>query len=509
MDEQQRKPLISTEGEDKEPTPAKPRSGCLSNLLTAAGFIFLILIIFRSCGGDRDSEKTPKDSAPRITETETEAPPSAPPDEITSYEVTIILDYEEVPLTTNSPINICVDDTVLGRQDAGTKETYTVSLDKGEHKFYLKNDGLYSTSKLPFDVSDQQTSFQFGAKTRLTFGVEVWEESTSDSQPTSTATDHTAPISDGDWIDTCLAELGDYSLNVLLPQELYDVTQSYGYPGTRSDIEFLEGNLMLSVSAELIVHDSMVYSAYEQVGEDMDQTADLMFEAVCQALFELAEEQCADYGLQISKPVVETRTNGDTVWRVCTYTGSSKTSSLKSVMSHYFYMDGTLRAFITISSIISDNADSSELETFGVWVDVLQSSLEIEKNAQGTGQILGNGTDYVGTWEDIGGQSCILEIEPLPVDGYYSIHINWWAGTQYNIDWSYSGRFDGTMGGIECDHGTRTDYSPEASSEEVYSDSGTGWLRLTSDGRIEWENSSENLSKEFPDMTFLFQKSNT
>ena len=34
---------------------------------------------------------------------------------------------------------------------------------------------------------------------------------------------------------------------------------------------------MLSVSAELIAHDSMVYSAYEQFGEDMDQTADLMF----------------------------------------------------------------------------------------------------------------------------------------------------------------------------------------------------------------------------------------
>ena len=336
MDEQQRKPLISTEGEDKEPTPAKPRSDCLSNLLTAAGFIFLILIIFRSCGGDRDSEKAPKDSAPQIKEAETVVPPSAPPDEITSYEVTIILDYEEVPLTTNSPINICVDDTVLGRQDAGTKETYTVSLDEGEHKFYLKNDGLYSTRKLPFDVSDQQTSFQFGAKTRLTFGVEVWEDTIEGDQALPTIADSIASTWDGVWIDTCLAELEDYSLNVSLPQELYDVTQSYGYPGARSDIEFLADNLMLSVSAELIAHDSMVYTAYEQFGEDMNRTVDFMFEMVCEALSEIAVEQRADYGLQVSDPVIENRTNSSTTWRVCTCTGSRKSDERKMVMSNYF-----------------------------------------------------------------------------------------------------------------------------------------------------------------------------
>ena len=507
MDEQQRK-ICKAQG-SMMPSD-NPTSSFSKGSSNNAGLIFLILIIFRSCGGDRDSKKPPKDSVPQIKETETEAPPSAPLDEITSYEVTIILDYEEVPLTTNSPINICVDDTVLGRQDAGTKEAYTVSLGEGEHKFYLKNDGLYSTSKLPFDVSDQQTSFQFGAKTRLTFGVEVWEDTIGGDQTTPTITDNAASTWDGVWIDTCLAELEDYSLNVSLPQELYDVTQSYGYPGARSDMGFLEDDLMLSASAELIAHDSMVYTAYEQFGEDMNRTVDFMFEMACDALSEIAAEQCADYGLEVSEPIIETRTNGNTVWKVCTYTGSRKSGDIRASISHYFYMDDTLRASITISSIISDNASKSgELEMFNTWLDVFQSSLEIERSASETGQVTGTGADYVGTWEDLGGQSCILEIAALPVDGYYSININWWVGTQYNIDWSYSGRYDGTMGGIECSHGTRTDYTSGESSEEVYSDCGTGWLRLTGDGRIVWENLSENLSEEFPDMTFLFQQRNT
>ena len=147
--------------------PRVPLPAALHNVLGVLGVIFIALILFRSCGGDRKAEDQ---STEPTTKTEaTEQLPAVDMPQTVSYEVTIVLDYEEVPLTTNSPINLCVDDQEIGRQDAGTTETYTVILDEGVHKFYLKNDGLYSTEKLSFNVSEQSTSFQFGAKTRLTF----------------------------------------------------------------------------------------------------------------------------------------------------------------------------------------------------------------------------------------------------------------------------------------------------------------------------------------------------
>lgn len=92
------------------------------------------------------------------------------------YDVTITLDYEEVFLTSNTTLNVYVNDQKIGRQEAGTEVEYPISLEKGSHEFYLKNDGIYSTEKLTFEVTKDDQSFSFGAKTRLTFGVEIWNK---------------------------------------------------------------------------------------------------------------------------------------------------------------------------------------------------------------------------------------------------------------------------------------------------------------------------------------------
>lgn len=105
--------------------------------------------------------------------------PPPPPEE---YEVTVYLEYQKVALTTNSEVNVYVDDIKLGRQSAGTNRTYTVSLEAGEHRFYLRNDGIWKSDAVIFDVPEQDSSFSFGTKTRLTFGMEVWmnqEETTA------------------------------------------------------------------------------------------------------------------------------------------------------------------------------------------------------------------------------------------------------------------------------------------------------------------------------------------
>ena len=90
------------------------------------------------------------------------------------YSVTVNLEYQKVPLTTNSEVNVYVDDIKLGRQEAGTSSSYSVSLTEGDHKFYLKNDGLWKSEEVTFSVSDSKKSFSFGTKTRLTFGMEIW-----------------------------------------------------------------------------------------------------------------------------------------------------------------------------------------------------------------------------------------------------------------------------------------------------------------------------------------------
>ena len=95
---------------------------------------------------------------------------------VKTCKVTIMLDYEEVFLTSNTTLNVYIDDEKIGRQEAGTAVEYPVSLEEGSHEFYLKNDGLYSTDKLTFEVTKDDQSFSFGAKTRLTFGVEIWNK---------------------------------------------------------------------------------------------------------------------------------------------------------------------------------------------------------------------------------------------------------------------------------------------------------------------------------------------
>lgn len=89
--------------------------------------------------------------------------------------VKITVNYEKVAFTSNTPMNVYIGDKKIGRQEAGTKVVYKVELEKGTHEFYLKTDTVYKTDKIEFVVNDDNTEVYFGAKTRLTFGVEVWE----------------------------------------------------------------------------------------------------------------------------------------------------------------------------------------------------------------------------------------------------------------------------------------------------------------------------------------------
>lgn len=96
--------------------------------------------------------------------------------QVEKFDVTITLNYEEVFLTSNTTMNVYIDDTKIGRQEAGSTVSYDISLEKGSHTFYLKNDGIYKTDKLSFEVSKDGQIFAFGAKTRMTFGMEIWNE---------------------------------------------------------------------------------------------------------------------------------------------------------------------------------------------------------------------------------------------------------------------------------------------------------------------------------------------
>ncbi len=120
------------------------------------GLIIIAVIAVNCAGNNNSAEKT--QSMP------------------TFYNITITLNYEEVPLTTNSPINVFVGDIKLGRQEAGTSKSYTVQLEEGEYEFYLKNDGIYTSPKIKFKVMPNRKTFKFGTKTSLIVGMDIWAE---------------------------------------------------------------------------------------------------------------------------------------------------------------------------------------------------------------------------------------------------------------------------------------------------------------------------------------------
>ena len=98
-------------------------------------------------------------------------------EDLESYDVTIYLDYEYVLLTSNTPMNVCIDNEVIAyHQEAGTQELYEVTLTEGTHEICLKNDGIYSTKTIEFEVFEESQSFDFGAKTSLVAGVDFWRE---------------------------------------------------------------------------------------------------------------------------------------------------------------------------------------------------------------------------------------------------------------------------------------------------------------------------------------------
>lgn len=122
--------------------------------------IIIVVFVFRSCSNT--SDKTNREA---VKEQKTE-----------TYEVSIQLDYQEVFTTTNAPINVYVDDKEIAHhQEAGTDKVYTISLTEGNHEVQLKNDTIYHSKTLDFYVDVNHTYFSFGTKTRLSFGMEFWE----------------------------------------------------------------------------------------------------------------------------------------------------------------------------------------------------------------------------------------------------------------------------------------------------------------------------------------------
>ena len=145
--------------QDSSNNETRSGGGCLGRLCGACFWIIVISLVINHCSGGK--EYTP--------------PP--PPEK---YDVTISLDYQKIMdfqlgfIASNIPMNVYVDNEKLGTQEAGTVQSYKLSLEEGKHKFYLKNDGTYKTDVISFEVSPANRSFSFGAKTRMTFGVEVW-----------------------------------------------------------------------------------------------------------------------------------------------------------------------------------------------------------------------------------------------------------------------------------------------------------------------------------------------
>lgn len=129
-------------------------SGCMG----CFGFIvivFIVMYIFGSYESDNNSNDTKV---------------------VNSYDVVINFDYEWKALTSNTPMNIIVDGKeIKHHHKAGKEKSYTITLEEGVHEIYLKNDGIYKTKKIEFEVDENNVYFEFGAAVRLTFGVDFWE----------------------------------------------------------------------------------------------------------------------------------------------------------------------------------------------------------------------------------------------------------------------------------------------------------------------------------------------
>lgn len=119
---------------------------------------------------------------------------------------------------------------------------------------------------------------------------------------------------------------------------------------------------------------------------------------------------------------------------------------------------------------------------------------------------------YIGTWENVSDSSCVIEVSPQPVDGYFNIEISWWVGTQYCINWTYAGVYNDNTGGIDCYHGSRSDFTKDGMTpftEDIYADLGEAELSLLNDDYLEWINFSENMEADFPEILFNFQRVTT
>lgn len=167
--------------------------------------------------------------------------------EAKTYEVLIALDYQEALFTSNTPMNVYIDEEKINQQEAGVEQAYSMYLEEGKHKFYLRDDGIYKSSTIEFEVSATRCMFFFAAKTRLTFGVEVWDE--TDNYVPRIYVDDESSLPPGTYAVTInfeyekVAGTTNSPMNVYVDGEKYGrqeagATQVYVIPLTEGEHEF-------------------------------------------------------------------------------------------------------------------------------------------------------------------------------------------------------------------------------------------------------------------------------
>lgn len=82
----------------------------------------------------------------------------------------------------------------------------------------------------------------------------------------------------------------------------------------------------------------------------------------------------------------------------------------------------------------------------------------------------------------------------------------------YGIIRTYAGVYNDNTGGIDCYHGSRSDFTKDGMTpftEGIYADLGEAELSLLNDDYLEWINFSENMEADFPEILFNFQRVTT
>ncbi|MFK4343619.1 MULTISPECIES: hypothetical protein [unclassified Paenibacillus] len=95
-------------------------------------------------------------------------------EEDTAYhDVTLIINREEAWGGAFLDYSIYLDDEEISSVSNGSTKQYALSLAEGKHTIYLKW-GIASSDKIDFTVSKESLRFFFSAKTKSTWGIDLW-----------------------------------------------------------------------------------------------------------------------------------------------------------------------------------------------------------------------------------------------------------------------------------------------------------------------------------------------